>query len=82
MFIKSKPMRIEKPLVIMFEGPDGNVVCHIHPSKSASSYRAYGLLICDRARHVARAFNVREDEVWEWVGKERNRPTTDITDPH
>jgi hypothetical protein len=82
MFVKSKPMRIDKPLVIMFEAPTGNVVCHIHPSKSTSSHRAYGLLICDLARHVARAFNVREDEVWEWVEKERRRSTTEIADPH
>jgi hypothetical protein len=59
---------------------DDNVVCHIHPDKD-DSHRHYGLLICDLVRHVAKAFKVHEDDVWEWVDKERDRPTTDITRP-
>jgi hypothetical protein len=74
----AKTMRIEQPLVIMFEA-DGQVVCHIHPSKTASSHEHYGLLICDLVRHVARAFKVDEADVWEWVDKERHSPTTGIT---
>ena len=74
----AKTMRIEQPLVIMFEA-DGQVVCHIHPSKIASSHEHYGLLICDLVRHVARAFKVDEADVWEWVDKERHNPTTGIT---
>jgi len=76
----NKMMRIESPLVIMFED-DGEIVCHIHPSKNASSHQDYGLLICDLVRHVARAFKVDEDDVWEWVDKERRRPTTEIRNP-
>ncbi|HLH93179.1 MAG TPA: hypothetical protein VKX28_32545 [Xanthobacteraceae bacterium] len=75
-----KTMRIEQPLVIMFEA-DGHVVCHIHPSKTASSHEHYGLLICDLVRHVARAFKVDEAAVWEWVDKERHDPTTRISSP-
>jgi hypothetical protein len=71
-------MRIEQPLVIMFES-DGQVVCHIHPSKTASSHEHYGLLICDLVRHVARAFKVEEADVWDWVDKERRDPTSGIT---
>jgi hypothetical protein len=41
----NKAMRIESPLVVMFEA-DGEIVCHIHPSKKASSHQHYGLLIC------------------------------------
>ncbi|HXP75848.1 MAG TPA: hypothetical protein VN823_17020 [Stellaceae bacterium] len=74
-------MRIEQPLVIMFEAPGGGGVCHSHPSKTASSHRHYGLLIWDLVRHVSRAFKVAEDDVWEWVDKERRRPTTEITRP-
>ena len=76
----NKPIVIEQPLVIMFEA-DGRVVCHIHPSETASTHEHYGLLICDLVRHVARAFKVEEDDVWEYVDKERVRPTTGITTP-
>ena len=58
-----------------------DVVCHIHPSKNASSHQHYGLIICDLVRHVARAFKVGEDDVWEWVDKERLNPTTKVTRP-
>ena len=73
----AKPLRIEKPLVLMFE-QDGQTICHIHPAASYD-HRQYGLLICDLVRHTARAFGVAEDEVWKWVDKERSNPTTDIT---
>jgi hypothetical protein len=76
----NKAMRIESPLVVMFEA-GGEIVCHIHPSKKASSHEHYGLLICDLVRHVARAFKVEEDAVWEWVDKERHRPTSEIRNP-
>jgi hypothetical protein len=73
-----KPIMIERPLVIMFEA-DGGIICHIHPSEKAKSHEHYGLLICDLVRHVARAFKVDEADVWKWVDKERNSPTTDVT---
>jgi hypothetical protein len=76
-----KPMRIENPLVIIFEGSGGEVICHIHPSKNAKSHQHYGLIVCDLVRHVARAFKVDEKEVWEWVDKERHNPTTKVTNP-
>lgn len=69
-------IQVEQPLVIMFKEPGGNIVCHIHPDET--SYQHYGMLICDLARHVARAFKVDEAAVWEWVDKERRNPTTDI----
>jgi hypothetical protein len=73
-----RTIRIEQPLVVMFEA-DGEIVCHLHPSRKASSHEHYGLLICDLVRHVARAFKVVEADVWEWVDKERRNPTTRIT---
>ncbi len=76
----TEEIRIEQPLVVMFEA-DGGVVCHIHPSKTASSHQHYGILICDLVRHVARAFEVEERDVWEWVDKERRRPTSEIKRP-
>ncbi len=73
-------MKIKTPLVIMFEDQDTkNVICHLHPSESCDSYQGYGLLVCDLVRHVAKCFGVNEEEVWEWVDKERTNPTTDIT---
>ena len=75
-----KAVRIEQPLVIMFEQA-GQIVCHIHPSRKAASHREYGLVICDLVRHVARAFKVEEEDVWEWVEKERRKPTSEITNP-
>ena len=72
-------MMITQPLVIMFE-QDGNVVCHIHP-RQQDSHSEYGLLICDLVRHVANAFKVDEEDVWEWVDKERHHHTTDIRTP-
>jgi hypothetical protein len=73
-----KVMEIKNPLVIMFEDGQG-VVYRIHPSKRAKSHREYGKLICDLVRHVARAFKVEEDDVWQWVDKERRQPSTKIT---
>jgi len=73
-----RTIRIEQPLVVMFEA-DGQIVCHIHPSSKASSHEHYGLLICDLVRHVAGAFKVDQADVWEWVDKERRNPTTRIT---
>jgi hypothetical protein len=75
----AKPLRIEKPLLLMFE-EDGQTICHIHPTEGYD-HRQYGLLICDLVRHMACAFDVAEDEVWEWVDKERHNPTTEITQP-
>jgi hypothetical protein len=48
--------RIENPLVIMFADPQGEVVCHIHPSERCPTHESYGLLVADLVRHVARAF--------------------------
>ena len=72
----ASPVRIEKPLVLMFE-KDGDTICHIHPMERYD-YRQYGLLICDLVRQMARAFGVTEEEMWEWVDRERRNPTTEI----
>ena len=73
--------KIENPLLIMFADEQGEVVCHIHPSEHCPTHETYGLLIADLVRHVARAFKVSEADVWEWVDKERRRPTTAIANP-
>jgi hypothetical protein len=75
----AKEMRIDSPLVIIYEDPSAGVVCRIHQSETANSHKHYGILICDLVRHVARAFKVKEDDVWEAVDKERRHPTSDMT---
>ena len=54
---------------------------HLHPSERCPTYETYGLLDADLVRHVARAFDVGEEDVWQWVDKERHHPTTKITNP-
>ena len=70
---------ITQPLVIMFE-QEGMIVCHLYPRKD-DTHEGYGLIIADLVRHVARAFKVDEDDVWDWVEKERRHPTTPFTSP-
>lgn len=72
------PTIVKKPLVIIFEAPDGEMMTHIWPSAKADSHAAYGLIVCDLVRHVAVYFKVDEVDVWEWVEKERFRPTTEF----
>ena len=75
---KQRQMRIADPLVIMFREPGGNVVTHIHRPPDLG-HDSFGLLVCDLVRHIANAYQVGEDAVWEWVDKERGRPTTAIS---
>lgn len=42
-------------------------------------YQHFALIVCDIVRHIAKAYNVPEDDVWKWVNKERDNPTTEIT---
>jgi hypothetical protein len=74
-----KPFIVQEPLVIMFRQGD-SVICHLHPAEE-DTYEGYGILICDLVRHVARCFDVNEDDVWDWVDKERDNPTDEITNP-
>lgn len=79
-FMPSQDIRIESPLCVMFRNESGSISCHIHPA-DGMTHQEYGLLICDLVRHVARAYRVDEEDVWEWVEKERDHPTTDIKNP-
>jgi hypothetical protein len=66
-------MKIESPLIIVFEN-DGKAQTHLYPG--SYGYEHYGILIADIVRHVANAFKVGENDVWEWVDKERDNPTS------
>ncbi|MFL6600772.1 MAG: hypothetical protein ACJ8R9_05520 [Steroidobacteraceae bacterium] len=69
---------ITKPLVIMYETENHSVNCELWPSQQVNSCEAYGLIVCDLVRHIARKFGVEEDAVWRWVDLERNHHTTEI----
>lgn len=73
-------MILEKPLLVAFE-QDGKLTVHLYPVKGEHTHEHYGLLIADLVQHVARCFDVDPDDVWEWVDKERRRPSTQFTSP-
>ena len=70
-------MKIQAPLIIAFKDED-KIQTHLHPGELG--YKEYGILIADLVRHVANAFKVHEDDVWEWVEKERYKPTSPVTE--
>ena len=70
-------MKITNPWVVVFE-QDGQVQTHLHIE--GRTYEQYGILIADLVRHVANAFKVREEEVWEWADKERSHQTSPATE--
>ena len=76
-----KPSKNSKslvPLLSFYERPDGKWYCEL-TALHLYDYRGYALMICELVRHVARAFGAREDDVWDWVDRERRNPTTAIT---
>jgi hypothetical protein len=66
-------MSIDSPLIIVFEN-DGDIQTHIYPADM--DHKDYGALIATLVRHIANAFKVNENEVWESVDEERYNPTT------
>ena len=70
-------MEIDSPLIIVFEN-DGEIQTHIYPGEL--SHKDYGFHIAALVRHVANAFKVHEDEVWDAVDEERYHPTTPVTE--
>ena len=71
---------IKYPWIIVHQpaGEDGPIET-ILAGPPGTTYEHFGLAICDIARHVAKAFNVDEDDIWTWVMRERFNPTTSIT---
>lgn len=70
-------MEIKDPYIIVFQNDD-YVQTRLYPG--SWGYKEYGILIADLVRHVANAFHVDEAEVWEWVDKERDKPTSPVTE--
>jgi hypothetical protein len=71
----SREMTIDSPLIIVFEN-DGEIQTHLYPGELG--YEEYGVQIASLVRHVAKAFEVTEEAVWEQVDRERYNPTTPI----
>ena len=74
--MKIEKLKIENPLVVVFENKDGKIQTHLYPAER--SYQQYGILIADLVRHVANAYKVPENDVWEWVDKERYHQTSPV----
>ena len=55
-------LQVVDPLIIVFTRDDDD---EVH----------YGIVGCDLVRHIANAYNVREDKVWYWIDKERYNRT-------
>jgi hypothetical protein len=70
-------VRIENHLIVAFEN-DGDIRIHLNPGERG--YQQYGILIADLVRHVANAFKIHENDVWEWVEKERYHQTAPVTE--
>lgn len=77
---REQRFEVRNPLVVMFRTPDGDVTTHLHPPDDIT-YEHYGMLVCDLVRHIARAYGVTEEDVWEWVDRERDHHTTEIEIP-
>ena len=79
--MEKKVIELKDPFLIVCANPakgtgrveDSYVVTITRPPDS--SYQGYGILLADCIRHVARAFDVGEDEVIDWVNKELRNPT-------
>jgi hypothetical protein len=65
--------QVVNPLVIIFKNAEGGFTCAIHPDEDYKP-SIYGVIINDLVQHVANAFNVREQDVWQWVDEERFHP--------
>jgi hypothetical protein len=70
-------MEIDSPLIIVFEN-DGQIQTHLYPREM--DYKEYAIHIAALVRHVAKAFEVSENDVWEAVDEERYHPTTPISE--
>jgi hypothetical protein len=73
------PKFVKNPLIVM-DKTDSGVRCILNPDPEVG-HDGFGLLVCDLVRHIAGAFGVEEDDVWEWVDKERAHHTTEIRRP-
>lgn len=72
-------LEINEPVVIVHRDPnDGKLNTVLFDFKD-HSHKAYGLICADIIGHVAQHYGVETSDVLEWVHKELDNPTTDLT---
>ena len=74
----NSPMPIVNPWIIMHQ-PGGPGTSMVTILGQGESYKEFGLAIADVVGHVANSFNVTEADVMEWVNREMENRTTQIT---
>lgn len=65
---------IMAPLVIVFRTEDGDFQTRIHRDPELD-HRAFALIAADLVAHIANAFQIEKEEVWEVIDEERANPT-------
>lgn len=74
-----KVVEVRDPLLVVHYvtlDEDSPIVFHVHTGdERCNDEAAFGILIADVVRHVAKALKVDEDEIWRWVEAERENPT-------
>jgi hypothetical protein len=66
-------------VIVHQPGGEGQPIRTILAGPQGAKYEEFAMLICDVVRHVVAGFRVTEDGVFEWIEKERKKPTTDPT---
>ena len=64
------------PLIYIYQS-GGMLQTHINAGSDMTPQK-YGLIVADLIRHVGRAYRVSEDDVFAFVKKEMDKPTTPI----
>jgi hypothetical protein len=68
---------LERARLILTADDTGRLVCLIKKQPD-DRVGHFGIALADCARHVARAFHVDEDEVFEWIERERDKPSSKL----
>jgi hypothetical protein len=68
---------LERARLILTADDTGKLVCLIKKQPD-DQVGHFGIALADCARHVARAFHVDEDEVFEWIERERDSPSSKL----
>lgn len=74
------PLEIHEPVVLVQRLPDGKLETMLFQSEGVVNTPAgIGLIACDIVRHAAKAYGVDEEDIFRWIDKERDNPTTTVT---
>ena len=75
------PLILHQPVVIVHQLPDKKIETMIFDTgdDSVNSPAGIGLIVCDIVRHAAAAYDVDEEDIFHWLDRERDNPTTNLT---